>query len=110
MIVYVVRHGESETNKNKTWTGWLDAPLTEKGREEAASIRWILSKTDFEKVYSSDLIRAKNTAEIAIPGCEYESLAELREINVGDLAGKPSSAVLDENNQPRNKDGYSVDE
>lgn len=35
MKVYVVRHGESETNHMKKWTGWFDAPLTEKGRDDA---------------------------------------------------------------------------
>ena len=33
MRVYIVRHGESQNNKDKLWTGWYDAPLTEKGRE-----------------------------------------------------------------------------
>jgi bisphosphoglycerate-dependent phosphoglycerate mutase len=31
MLVYIIRHGESETNLRKSWTGWLDAELTEKG-------------------------------------------------------------------------------
>ena len=33
MKVYVIRHGESETNKIHYWTGWLDVSLTDKGRE-----------------------------------------------------------------------------
>ena len=32
MRVYVIRHGESETNKAKKWTGWLDVHLTDKGK------------------------------------------------------------------------------
>lgn len=28
MKVYVIRHGESETNREKKWTGWLDVNLT----------------------------------------------------------------------------------
>ena len=35
MFVYVIRHGESETNLSKKWTGWLDVQLTKKGYEDA---------------------------------------------------------------------------
>ena len=35
MRVYVIRHGESETNKAKKWTGWLDVHLTDKGKDDA---------------------------------------------------------------------------
>lgn len=35
MKVYVIRHGESETNYEKKWTGWLDVNLTEKGMNDA---------------------------------------------------------------------------
>ena len=34
MRVYVIRHGESETNRAKRWTGWVDAHLTDKGKED----------------------------------------------------------------------------
>ena len=106
MRVWVIRHGESETNKNGLWTGWLDAPLTEKGREDALLARSVLSGVVFDKIYSSDLKRAKSTAEIAIPGCEYESTGEIREIDVGSIAGKPLSVIYDGNDRPLNEDGY----
>ena len=106
MRVWMIRHGESETNKNRLWTGWLDAPLTEKGEEEAAAVRGIIAGVSFDKIYSSDLSRAKRTAEIAIPECKYEIMAMLREINVGNIAGKELSVIMDENNRPMNKDGY----
>ena len=71
MKVYVVRHGESETNKIRHWTGWLDVALTEKGQNDALFARSVLENVHFDKVYTSDLIRAMQTAEIAIPGCCY---------------------------------------
>lgn len=107
MRVWLIRHGESETNKAGQWTGWLDVQLTEKGREDAAKAGKILAGTSFEKIYASDLSRAKNTAEIAIPGCKYEVSPLLREINVGNIAGKPLSVVRDSNNRPLNLDGYA---
>ena len=106
MKVYIIRHGESLNNKNKLWTGWFDAPLTEKGKEDAARAGELLSKVNFDKIYSSDLTRAKNTAEIAIPGCEYETSELLREINVGRLAGTPIDFANNEQKMALAKDGY----
>ena len=88
MKLWMIRHGESETNRLKQWTGWLDAALTEKGEADAVRVRGVISGVKFDKIYSSDLSRARRTAEIAVPGCEYETTALLREINVGSIAGR----------------------
>ena len=88
MKLYLIRHGESETNSKRMWTGWLDVNLTEKGIEEAKSVSNFLKDVKFDKVYSSDLTRACKTCENALPDYEYEKLEILREINVGDLQGR----------------------
>lgn len=106
MKVWLMRHGESETNLAGQWTGWYDAALTEKGKADAARAGAFLAGKHFDKIYTSDLCRARCTAEIAIPGCRYEETPLVREIYVGSLAGKPLSAVYDESGQPMNKDGY----
>lgn len=106
MKVFMIRHGESETNKNGLWTGWLDPPLTEKGREGAESVGRLLSGISFDKIYSSDLSRAKNTAEIALKTCEYEVVSALREINVGNISGKPLDTVTASERETLGKDGY----
>ncbi len=108
MKVFMIRHGESETNRAGVWTGWLNAALTEKGKEEAALVKNLLAGVKFDKVYSSDLIRAKTTAEIAAPGYAYELTPIVREINVGSIAGKALNVVLDSENKPINKDGYAM--
>lgn len=96
MRVYIVRHGESETNRAGLWTGWLDAALTEGGEEDARRAgRW-LSGVSFDAVYASDLSRAKRTAELALPHFPYTETPALREINVGSLAGKPLTFLTDE--------------
>lgn len=89
MKLYLIRHGESETNLTGRYTGWAQVNLTEKGIEDAKGIRPLLENVKFDKIYSSDLIRAKKTAETAIPGCVYEEMPLLREVNVGSLALKP---------------------
>lgn len=89
MKLYLIRHGESETNLAGHYTGWAQVNLTSKGVKDAEGVRPILEKIKFDKIFSSDLIRAMKTAETAIPGCTYETTPLLREINVGNLAHKP---------------------
>ena len=88
MKLYLIRHGESENNSSGCYTGWADVALTEKGYEDAKRVRKYISDIVFDKIYSSDLIRAIKTAETAIPGCICEKTPALREINLGDLVGK----------------------
>ena len=91
MRIYVVRHGESETNRDQKWTGWFDAPLTDKGRADAQKAAEFLKDISFDKIYSSDLSRAIETAKIVVPDCEPELSSLLREIDVGALAGNSNS-------------------
>ena len=108
MKVFMVRHGESETNRKGLWTGWLDVSLTENGREEAKQVGKMLSKINFDKIYVSDLSRAKTTAEIALPACEYETVVGLREINVGNIAGNPLNSVKDSDKESVRKGEYRI--
>ena len=108
MKVFMIRHGESETNKNGLWTGWLDVSLTEKGKEEAEQVGKMLSKINFDKIYVSDLSRAKVTAEIALPTCEYETVSALREINVGNIAGNPLNSVKDSDKESVRNGDYRI--
>ena len=107
MKIYVVRHGESETNKNGLWTGWHDALLTEKGREDALKARKVLKGVPFDKIYTSDLSRAIETAKIAIPDCQFETTELVREINVGTLANTPINSLTAEQKAYAFNNGYS---
>lgn len=107
MRVYVVRHGESQTNYNKKWTGWLDASLTDKGKDDAKQAGKLLNTITFDKVFTSDLCRAIDTAKIAIPGCQYETSALVREINVGKLAGTPLNSITQKEREHTNQNGYA---
>ncbi|MBO5747103.1 MAG: histidine phosphatase family protein [Clostridia bacterium] len=90
MRLFMVRHGESENNLKKLFTGWVDSPLTEKGYKEAESIRPFMSQFKFDKVYSSDLIRTVETAKTALPDCTPVTTPLLREYDVGSLSNKSS--------------------
>jgi len=108
MRVYVIRHGESVNNQKKLWTGWFDAPLSEKGENDAGKVREILKGLKFDKVYSSDLSRAKKTAEIALPNTEYEVTALIREMNVGALANTSTASLTDAQKAKIKESEYSA--
>ena len=88
MNVYFVRHGQSEANATRMYSGWSHVPLTEKGLADAAKAGKILQGVHFDKVYSSDLKRACQTCETALPGIPYETDVLLREISTGILTGQ----------------------
>ncbi|MBS1494478.1 MAG: histidine phosphatase family protein [Bacteroidetes bacterium] len=69
---YIVRHGETEGNIKLIIQGHSDSPLTEKGLEQAQLISEQLSEIPFHTAYSSDLGRAKQTAEIIIKDREIK--------------------------------------
>lgn len=65
--IYLVRHGQSESNKNVETHGEtynVDTPLTELGKQQATEAKQKLTDVQFDAIFSSDLIRAKQTAEI----------------------------------------------
>lgn len=62
--IYIVRHGETKWNVKQLMQGHKDSPLTEKGIEQAKDIKKELDNIRFYRVFSSDLMRAKRTAEI----------------------------------------------
>jgi len=61
---YIVRHGETVWNKLRLLQGKSDSPLTETGMEQARESAQAFQKIEFAEVFSSDLLRAKRTAEI----------------------------------------------
>ena len=64
MFIYLIRHGETEWNKIGRIMGHKPIPLNEKGIKEAESVARVLSNLQKVPIYSSDLTRAKQTAEI----------------------------------------------
>ena len=83
--VIMVRHGQSESNVKKTFTGQLNALLTQTGREQALRMAQYLDKYRIDKIYVSSLERAVETAQpIALrQNCPVEKQDELMEINSG---------------------------
>ena len=65
----LVRHGESEWNKNNKFCGWVDVPLSERGIEEAIIAAQLLKEAGyfaFDTIHTSLLKRSTETADIII--------------------------------------------
>jgi broad specificity phosphatase PhoE len=58
----LVRHGETDWNRDQRWQGHSDPPLNERGREQARALAATLESPD--RIYASDLARARDTAAI----------------------------------------------
>ena len=100
--LYVIRHGQSESNLKKFACGWAQVNLTEKGYADAKNAGELLKGITFDRIIASDLIRAIQTAQTAIPGCEPEQDPLLREINVGELMYIPVAKCRELYGEPFN--------
>ena len=86
----LVRHGQTAWNLEGRWQGHKDSPLTELGREQARQIASRLSGLKVAAIYTSDLGRAKEMAEIIAAPHKLSVIAreDLRERSYGMLEGK----------------------
>lgn len=115
---YIVRHGETENNRAKRLSGWVDTPLTAAGLEPTKTVIKKLSLVQIDEIYSSDLGRAFVTAYELARGLSYakeiKRLAGLREVNYGDAANMLSNEAyklypeLDRNTEYTPPNGESL--
>ncbi len=89
----IIRHGQSEWNLQNLFTGWVDVDLSPKGVEEANGAIDKLKDFHFDAAFSSVLIRANRTLDIALQGIgqgdlHVEKNEALNERHYGDLQGK----------------------
>ena len=90
VTIYIVRHGESVSNVKGVVAGHADYELTEEGEQQARILGEKLKHVHFDQVFSSDLIRAKRTAELITleKKLAIETTQVLRERNYGNFEGK----------------------
>ncbi len=91
----LIRHGQTDWNLRGCWQGQADPPLNERGREQALRVAEYQSQFGFAALYSSDLRRAMETAQIigAAVGLGVIPEPRLREINVGLWQGMLSADI-----------------
>lgn len=93
----MVRHGETDWNRERRFQGHADTELNEAGRAQAAALAHTLGGEGLTAVYTSPLRRASETAAIVAArlGLDVRPLEALREIHVGDWEGLTFGEVRD---------------
>jgi len=90
MKLYLVRHGQTDMNKEKLYYGWTDCPINDVGRKQAETLHQYFKNIHCHKVITSDLKRSIETAEIITKGQNVvlEKRQAFRELNFGLWEGK----------------------
>ena len=96
--LYLIRHGEVEGVALGKLLGRTDTPLSERGLEQSRQLAEILSASQLSAVYSSDLERARMTAETIAKQSELQiqESAAWREIDMGEWEGRTFAALYEE--------------
>jgi broad specificity phosphatase PhoE len=90
MRVIWLRHGETDGNQDKKYMGHTDIPLNQTGHDQAERLAQSLSQESIQAIYTSDLIRARQTAEklfTYFPNLSIQSTPLLRECFFGEWEG-----------------------
>jgi 2,3-bisphosphoglycerate-dependent phosphoglycerate mutase len=94
MKIYLFRHGQSTFNRDKKFTGFIDARLTARGIEDARTIGRKLTRRRFDIAFESDLTRSKQTLREVLSFQTRDSEIEIiederiKERDYGELAGQ----------------------
>jgi probable phosphoglycerate mutase len=91
----LTRHGETDWNREHRWQGHAQTSLNATGRDQARTLARALAADPPAAVYSSDLPRSRETAEIVASslGLPVQLDARLREVDVGEWSGLTSVEV-----------------
>ena len=113
-MIYLIRHGQTDWNLDRKLQGQTDIPLNNNGKEQAKEAAKEIANLKIDRIISSDLLRAKETAEIINKkiGAEISFDKRLREVNYGDFEGRLIETIKDEdwnvfNQNPEKKNGES---
>lgn len=92
-----MRHGKTDWNAINKLQGRTDVPLNNEGREMARKVRKECEEIGFDVCYSSPLIRAKETAEIALKGLDVPIITDdrLMEMSFGVYEGSENAGAVE---------------
>ena len=103
--IHFIRHGETTWNNERRWQGQIDTPLSERGVAQAQALGEYLRGRAISTVYTSDLARARVTAETIAKVLDVPIQADMRwrEMNVGILQGLTHPEIVER--YPQHLDG-----
>ena len=92
-IIYFV-HGTTCDNASGMCSGWKQVELNDLGKEQAKKLGELTKDLHFDVLFTSDLVRAIVSADLAWPECEKIQDERLRECDYGDFTGKREDQVV----------------
>lgn len=92
-LIYFV-HGTTYDNASKKCSGWKQVELNDLGREQALNLGKVNKDINFDVIFTSDLVRAIESANIAFPNVLKIQDKRLRECNYGDLDGEDKHLIV----------------
>ena len=91
--VWLIRHGATEGNLQRRYIGRTDQPLCPLGEEQALRLRGSIPAA---RLFASPLLRARQTAALALPGAAVRLEEDLRETDFGDFEGKTAREMAED--------------
>ncbi len=92
-LVFLARHGETEWTVTRRHTGSTDVPLTDAGELQAVELGQLLTGVEPDRVLSSPMRRALDTARLAGFEDQVEQVDALREFDYGEYEGLTSDQI-----------------
>ena len=91
--IHLIRHGLTEGNLKQQYIGVTDLPLAGVGVAELQRLKEEVDYPRVDKVYSSPMLRCRQTASILYPGKDIQTVDNMREIDFGEFEGKTANEL-----------------
>lgn len=92
--IHLIRHGATDANREGIYIGnRTDLPLSPEGVGELQQLRNLLEYPDIEQLYTSPMLRCRQSANIIYPGFEPVVIDELAEYDFGEFEGKTAEQL-----------------
>ncbi len=93
--IYLIRHGQTEWNRQNRYQGWSNVPLNETGKQQAGEVAGVFADNAPAVIYTSELVRAEETAGIIgnrhnIP---VKKTGKLNELSFGEWEGRTHEEI-----------------
>ena len=86
--IFLLRHGQIQGHETRRFIGQTDVPLDETGVTQALFWKNAFAEIQFDQIYSSNLVRCRDTAALICPGRKTRIYERLNEINMGTWDGE----------------------
>jgi probable phosphoglycerate mutase len=91
--IYLIRHGETQANRDGIFRGRGEVPLSANGLKQAEELRAYFTALEVQRVFSSPLRRAAQTAAVCFPGRAIELHELVNNLDLGRWAGRKKKEI-----------------